>query len=72
MRKMIAKLLLVLIVTISLGGIVAAADNAVHNEKYQSVCVDSNGKAIQSKDCDPANCGCLFHEIGRFIKEMFE
>jgi hypothetical protein len=72
MKKMIAKFLLVMIVSISLVGIVIAADNAVHNPKFDAMCIDSNGKMIESKDCDPYSCGCLFHEIGRFIKGMFD
>ncbi|MGQ0540302.1 MAG: hypothetical protein ACT4O9_00460 [Blastocatellia bacterium] len=69
MRKKIASLMLLLTFTIASVGVVSAS---IYNEKRYSQCHDADGKFIESKDCDPTSCGCLFHEIEEFIKGLFD
>ncbi len=72
MRKTIAAMMLALFVTVSFIGVAVASDGAIHNPKNHERCIDSEGKPIDSKDCDPNACGCLFHEIGEFIEGLFD
>lgn len=72
MRKIIAAMMLALFVTVSLVGAAIASDGAIHNPKSHERCFDSKGTPIDSKDCDPNSCGCLFHEIGEFITGLFD
>ena len=68
MRKKIALVLMVLAMSLTLAAGVSAA---VYNPK--SSCHDENGKwAPRDKNCDINSCGCLYHEIERFVKEMFK
>lgn len=68
MRKRIASLMLLLTFTIASVGVVSAS---IFNQKRYEMCHDANGKLIDSKDCDPNSCGCLFHEIEEFLKGVF-
>lgn len=72
MKKTMAAMMLALLFTVSLVGVAVAADGAIHNPKNDQACLDKNGKWIDSKDCDPTSCGCLFHEIGEYIKGLFD
>ncbi len=61
--------MLLLVMTVTF---VTAVGAAINNPKVYGQCHDAQGKLIVSKDCDPNNCGCLFHEIGEFIMGFFD
>jgi hypothetical protein len=72
MKKFLATLMLLMCVSMALAGTVGGSDGVIDNPN-SPVCHDKNGRwSPQSKDCDPASCGCLFHEIEEFIKGLFE
>lgn len=61
--------MLLLAMTATFVGVAAAV---VHNPKNDARCIDKDGRFIESKDCDPTTCGCLFHQIEEYIKGLFE
>ena len=68
MRKIVATLLLLTVMTLGVGSVVHAA---VHNPKAEALCPsDKDAFASETKDC-VQTCGCLFHEIEEFILEIF-
>lgn len=69
MKKRIASWMLLVVMTATTVGVAMAA---VHNPKNEARCLDRNGKFIESKDCDPANCGCFFHQIEEYIRGFFK
>lgn len=63
-------MLLLLSVTIGFAG--RAGDSAIHNPKTFSMCHNEYGKWDPTdKSCDPASCGCLFHQIEEFLVGLF-
>lgn len=71
MKKLLATLMLLLCVSVAFAGKTGDTSDAINNPK-QMVCHDSNGKwDPQDKNCDPASCGCLFHQIEDFFMDIF-
>jgi hypothetical protein len=72
MKKLIATMMLLMMVSVAFAGKTAEPDGAIGNPKTYELCHDSLGKwNPQSKSCDPNACGCLFHEIEDFFKGIF-
>lgn len=70
MKKLIATLMLLMCFSVTFAGKTGNLDNAINNPK--NPCHDVDGKwNPQNKDCDPYSCGCLFHQIEDFIKDIF-
>lgn len=70
MKKLFAMLLLLVCVSVAFAG---STGSAIANPKTHALCYDEDGKwNPQDKNCDPHACGCLFHEIGEFIKGLFD
>lgn len=70
MKRFVRTFVLMMIVMVGVAGVVHAG---VFDPKRHSICYNEEGKYDpQSKDCDPHSCGCLFHEIGRFVIGIFE
>jgi len=65
MRKRIATLLMVAISVITIVGI---AEAAIHNPNRDRMCFDQKDVP---KECDPAACTCLFHQIEEYVVSMF-
>lgn len=69
MKRKIASLMLLILVTT---GSVAVSHSAIYDEKRYNACHDKEGRFDpQSKDCDVNSCGCFFHEIEEFFKDLF-
>ncbi len=69
MKKKITSSLLLLVITAMFAG---AAFAAIHNPKMDADCYNKDGVFVESKTCDPASCGCLFHRIEEYIKDYFD
>jgi len=65
MKKFVAKVMLFTLLSLSLFGIVLAADSAIHNP-------DNDTNIGKSKKGDQTlGCTCLFHEIEEYVKALF-
>jgi hypothetical protein len=72
MKKIIASMMLLLMVSVAFAGKTADPDGAINNPKRYALCHDEAGKwDPQSKSCDPDACGCLFHQIEEFFMDVF-
>lgn len=70
MRKLLLIFMLFVFVSVGFAG---STGNAIQNPKAHELCYNADGKFDpQDKNCDENSCGCLFHEIGEFIKGLFE
>jgi hypothetical protein len=74
MKKIVFTAMLVMIITVGFTGSVGAKSNVIVDPKLHASCIDSDGKWINNKQCGSESaptCGCLFHQIGDFIKDLF-
>lgn len=65
MKKIIAKVMLFSLLSVSLVGFAIAADTAIHNPAN-----DTNVGKLKKGD-QTLGCTCLFHEIEEFVKGLF-
>lgn len=68
MKKIVATLMLLMLFAIPA---VPATDDGRFDSKKWALCHNEDGKFIEGPDCDPNSCGCLWHEIETFFKELF-
>ncbi|HLM00326.1 MAG TPA: hypothetical protein VK400_04665 [Pyrinomonadaceae bacterium] len=66
MKKLLATFMLMACVLVFAGTTAASIYDPGTNR-----CHDADGKFVAGPNCDPNSCGCLFHEIFDYIKEMF-
>ena len=67
-RKLSSLFLMAAVFTVLTG----TAIGAIHNEKYSQMCFDRDGNRVDtSKECE-GGCGCLFHRVEEYIKELFK
>ena len=74
MKRIVATVMLVMVITLGFTGSIGAKNSVVTNPKAHAACVDSEGKWIESKECGPQDnpaCGCLFHQIVDYIGDFF-
>lgn len=75
MKKLFATILLLMCFSFAFAGKSGSSNDVVASK---SRCVDSNGKVnpkiTKNTNCNrpPTSCGCLFHEIEEFIKNIFK
>lgn len=72
MKKLLATLMLLMFVSVAFAGKTGSSEDIIYNPNAP-VCHDKAGKwDPQDKNCDPASCGCLFHQIEEFIVDLFD
>lgn len=69
MKKLLATFMLMTCVFVFAGQ--AGTTNETLANPGTNRCHDAEGKFVPGPNCEPNSCGCLFHEIFEFIKEMF-
>ena len=69
MKRTARILALVMLLSVGAASVVHAG---VFDPKRYSICYNDKGQFDpQDKSCDPDSCGCIFHEIGEFILDIF-
>ncbi len=71
MKKLFATFLLLVCVSAVFAGKTGGSESVIANPKAP-VCHDKDGRFIDSKECDPTSCGCLFHQIEEFLIGLFD
>ena len=69
-RKLSSLVLIAAVFTVLTGSAFAA----IHNEKYESRCLANpdHERVRDNPDCEPGACGCLFHRIEEYLKDLFK